>query len=148
MIRIATKYDIPMLLQMIEKYNAEIAIEKYKDQSLWDRQYISNLLFSLIVGKGFIIIDDEYRGMLLAVITPNVWCPKSYELNEMAWWVEPESRHGTLGGKLWLEFNKQAQKLLDEKRVDVVYTSLMVGSPTIDYSKRGFKLLETKYFRE
>lgn len=148
MIRLATRQDIPRLLQMIEEYNKEIAIKKYKDQSLWDRQYITNLLFTLIIGKGFILIDDEYRGMLLAIIAPNVWCPKSNELNELAWWVEPEHRNGTLGGKLWLEFNKQAQKLLDEKRVDVVYTSLMVGSPTIDYSKRGFKLLETKYFRE
>lgn len=148
MIRLATKYDIPALLEMLKKYNAEIQIEKYKDQSLWDKDYIEKLLFSLIVGRGFIIIDEEYKGMLLAVISPNVWCPKSNELNELAWWVEPSSRNGTLGGKLWLEFNKQAKKLLDEKRIDVVYTSLMVGSPAIDYSKRGFKLLETKYFRE
>jgi len=86
--------------------------------------------------------------MIIAMITPNIWCPKSNQLNELAWWVAPEKRNGLLGGKLWLEFNKQAQKLLDEKRIDVVMTSLMANSPSIDYSKRGFKQLHTTFFRE
>ena len=109
---------------------------------------MGNLLYSLILGRGFIVIDENLKGMIIAMITPNVWCPKSNQLNELAWWVAPEARNGLLGGKLWIEFNKQAQKLLDEKRIDVVMTSLMANSPKIDYSKRGFKQLHTTFFRE
>ena len=148
MIRLANKFDIPILIAMIQEFSKETLIQKYKDQALWDKKYVGNLLYSLIVGRGFIVIDEDLRGMIIAMITPNVWCPKSNQLNELAWWVAPEARNGLLGGKLWLEFNKQAQKLLHEKRIDVVMTSLMTNSPEIDYSKRGFKQLHTTFFRE
>ena len=148
MIRLANKFDIPILIAMIQEFSKETLIQKYKDQALWDKKYVGNLLYSLIVGRGFIVIDEDLKGMIIAMITPNVWCPKSNQLNELAWWVAPEARNGLLGGKLWIEFNKQAQKLLDEKRIDVVMTSLMANSPKIDYSKRGFKQLHTTFFRE
>ena len=148
MIRLANKFDIPILIAMIQEFSKETLIQKYKDQALWDKKYVGNLLYSLILGRGFIVIDENLKGMIIAMITPNVWCPKSNQLNELAWWVAPEARNGSLGGKLWIEFNKQAQKLLDEKRIDVVMTSLMANSPKIDYSKRGFKQLHTTFFRE
>ena len=148
MIRLANKFDIPILIAMIQEFSKETLIQKYKDQALWDKKYVGNLLYSLIVGRGFVVIDEDLKGMIIAMITPNVWCPQSNQLNELAWWVAPEARNGLLGGKLWLEFNKQAQKLLDEKRIDVVMTSLMANSPEIDYSKRGFKQLHTTFFRE
>jgi hypothetical protein len=148
MIRLANKFDIPILIAMIEEFSRETLIQKYKDQTLWDKKYVGNLLYSLILGRGFIVIDEDLNGMIIAMITSNIWCPKSNQLNELAWWVASEQRNGLLGGKLWLEFNKQAQKLLDEKRIDVVMTSLMANSPSIDYSKRGFKQLHTTFFRE
>ena len=148
MIRLANKFDIPILIAMIQEFSKETLIQKYKDETLWDKKYVGNLLYSLIVGRGFVVIDEDLKGMIIAMITPNVWCPQSNQLNELAWWVAPEARNGLLGGKLWLEFNKQAQKLLDEKRIDVVMTSLMANSPEIDYSKRGFKQLHTTFFRE
>lgn len=148
MIRLATRQDIPNLLIMVKDYCDETVIEAYKNTALHDKQYVGNLLFSMIMGKGFILIDDDYRGMLLALISSNIWCPKSLQLSELAWWVEPKFRNTSLGGRLWAEFNKKAQQMLNEKRVDVIYTSLMGNSPSIDYEKRGFKLIETKYFRE
>ena len=148
MIRLANKFDIPILIAMIQEFSKETLIQKYKDETLCDKKYVGNLLYSLILGRGFIVIDENLKGMIIAMITPNVWCPKSNQLNELAWWVAPEARNGLLGGKLWIEFNKQAQKLLDEKRIDVVMTSLMANSPKIDYSKRGFKQLHTTFFRE
>jgi hypothetical protein len=148
MIRKATRYDIPILLNMLKEYCKEIPIKSYKRNELQNVEYATNLLFTIIKARGFILIDNDYRGMLIAVVTANIWFPKSYELNELAWWVKPEFRQASIGGKLWLEFNKEAQKMLDEKRVDVIYTSLMENSPSIDYEKRKFKKLETKYFRE
>ena len=148
MIRKATRYDIPNLICLIREYSKEIPIEIYKNKELHDEKYVTNLLYTIIKVRGFVLIDDDFRGMLIAVIIGNIWCPKSYELHELAWWVKPEHRNASLGGRLWIEFNKEAQKMLNEKRVSSVYTSLMENSPSIDYEKRGFKKLETKYFRE
>lgn len=148
MIRKATRYDIPMLLELIREYNKEIPIDVYKNKDLHDEKYITSLLFTIIKVKGFILIDEDFKGMLIAIIINNIWCPNTYELHELAWWVKPEYRQSSIGGKLWIEFNKKAQQMLDENRVKVVYTSLMENSPSIDYCKRGFKKLETKYFRE
>jgi N-acetylglutamate synthase-like GNAT family acetyltransferase len=148
LIRKATKYDIPNLIHLIREYSKEIPIEIYKNKELHNEEYVTNLLFAIIKVKGFVLIDNDFKGMLIAIIIDNIWCPKSYELHELAWWVKPKYRNTSLGGRLWIEFNKEAQKMLDEKRVGSVYTSLMENSPSIDYEKRGFKKLETKYFRE
>ena len=59
MIRKATRYDIPMLLDLVREYNKEIPIKVYKNKELHDETYVSNLLFTLIKGRGFVLIDDE-----------------------------------------------------------------------------------------
>ena len=48
MIRKATRYDIPMLLNLIREYNKEIPLEVYKNKDFHDEQYVTNLLFTII----------------------------------------------------------------------------------------------------
>lgn len=148
MIRLATKYDITRLVDMMRNYASEAPVEILKEPEVQNADHVSQLLFTLIAGRGFILVDDEYKGMIAALINQNVWCPSVLELRELAWWVEPKHRQESVGGKLWLEFNKKAQEFLDTGRVHIVCTSKMITSPTLDYSKRGFKELETTYFRE
>lgn len=132
----------------MRQYASEAPIEILKNPDYQDPSYVQKFLYSLIAGQGFILVDKQLNGMLLAVIVPNVWCPKVLELKELAWWVKPEHRNGTLGGKLWLEFNNQGNKMLESGRVKIVTTSSMVTSPKLDYVKRGFKQLETTYYKE
>lgn len=148
MIRQATKYDIPKITEMMREYANEAPVETLKDPINQNEQYFSQLIYELISGKGFVLVDNELNGMLIALITQNVWCPKVIELKELAWWVKPEHRKGTLGGKLWLEFNKISEELLDSGRINIVCSTVMVNSPDINYEKRGYKKLETTYFKE
>jgi N-acetylglutamate synthase-like GNAT family acetyltransferase len=148
MIRQATKYDIPNITKMMREYALEAPIETFKDPVNQNEQYFGQLIYELISGKGLVLVDNELNGMLIAAITPNVWCPKVQELKELAWWVKPEYRNGTLGGKLWLDFNKRAEEMLDSGRINIVCSTVMVSSPILNYEKRGFKKLETTYFRE
>ena len=148
MIRQATKYDIPKITEMMREYANEAPVETLKDPVNQNEQYFSQLIYELISGKGFVLVDNELNGMLIALITQNVWCPKVIELKELAWWVKPEYRKGTLGGKLWLEFNKISEELLDSGRINIVCSTVMVNSPEINYEKRGYKKLETTYFKE
>lgn len=148
MIRLATRYDIAKAVEMMRQYAAEAPIKKLNKPDVQDEKYVSELLFSLILGKGFVLIDNEFRGMICGIVTPNIWCPKVLELRELAWWVKPEFRNTSLGGKLWVEFNKKAQSMLDENKIDIVCSTVMSTSPSLNYEKRGFSKLETTYFRE
>ena len=89
----------------------------------------------------------HHRGFIAAIITPNVWCPTVKELHELAWWVKPEYRNTSIGGRLWIEFNECAKHLIEEKRVEIVFVSSMVNSPKLDYEKRGYELLEQTYYK-
>ena len=148
MIRLATRYDIPKITEMMREYANEAPVESLKNPINQNPEYFAQLIYELIAAKGFVLVDEDLNGMLIAAITPNVWCPKVLELKELAWWVKPEYRKGTLGGKLWLEFNKKGNEFLDSGRINIVCSTVMVSSPAIDYEKRGFKKLETTYFKE
>lgn len=148
MIRHATKYDIDNLVDLVWEYAQEFPSELAQSCSWFDDGYIKQLLMTMIAGKGFILVDDDYRGFIAAIVSPNLWGPKLLELTELAWWVKPEYRNGTLGGKLWLAFDKEATAMKDSGRIQVIKTSLTVGSPSIDYAKRGYKMLEMTYIKE
>lgn len=148
MIREATRQDIPALVEMMRCYAKEAPMEALQLDENHDAGHVSHLLFSLIVGRGFILVDDEFKGMLAAIKTRNVWCPGVIELRELAWWVKPEFRNGSIGGRLWKTFEQKAQTMLEEKKVDYICTTVMVNSPLIDYTKRGFKPLDVTFYRD
>lgn len=148
MIRHATKYDITELVEMVRQYASEFPSDLAKDPQWFDESYIKQVLMTMIAGRGFILVDDDYRGFIAAIVTPNTWYPRLSELCELAWWVKPEHRKATIGGKLWLMFDKEATAMKEEGRIHYIKTALTVNSPAIDYEKRGYKKLETAYLKE
>ena len=62
MIRLATRYDIKEIVKLVKEYAKESPCKLASIDENFNEQYISNLLFSLIVGRGFVVIDDEYKG--------------------------------------------------------------------------------------
>lgn len=147
MIRLATRYDTPRLLEMIEQYCYEAPIELLKDKQYHNKKYVEQMLFELVNGRGFILIDDEFKGMIGGIIIPNIWCPNVFELHELFWWVKPECRNGILGGRLWVKFDDMAQKLLNSGRVKLVHATKMSTSPNLNYEKYGYKPLNNTFFR-
>lgn len=148
MIREANPFDMPALFEMMRGYVAEAPMETLKDSSLHDQAHVESLMASMMAGRGFILIDDQYRGFIAAMVISNVWCPLVMELHELAWWVRPEHRGGTVGGKLWVSFNEKAQGLLDNGRIQIICSSVIADSPKINYEKRGYRLMQTTHFKE
>lgn len=145
--RQATKHDIPELVEMMRQYAKEGPVKVLGLPLSHNEAHVSRLLFEMIAGRGFVLIEPGVA-MLAAIIIPNVWCPDINELHELAWWVDPNRRHRTVGGRLWVEFNRIATEMLAYGRVDVVCTTVMSTSPPIDYTKRGYKPLEATFFKE
>lgn len=148
MIRLATRYDIPRLLEIVEAYAYENPIKCLGKQHNHFPKYVEELLFSIIAGRGFIYIDNNMRGAIVAIKQGNVWSPKVKELNELLWWVEPEYRNGTIGGRLWKAFDERAEAMLKAGDIDFVVTSISANGPLIDYTKRGYAPLGASFVRE
>lgn len=148
MIRLATRYDIPRLLEIVEAYAHENPIKCLGKSHNHFPKYVEELLYSIIAGRGFIYIDNNMRGAIVAIKQGNVWSPKVKELNELLWWVEPEHRNGTIGGRLWKAFDERAEAMLKAGDIDFVVTSISANGPLIDYTKRGYARLGASFVRE
>lgn len=146
MIRLANKFDLDACVEMMRRYAQESPIEKLSQDHHHDSCYVRHFLFSLIAGRGFIYVDDDYKGMIAAIVTPNLWCPGIREVKELAWWVKPECRNGMIGGRLFVAFKRHADKMINEGQAQIVTCSLMNNSPNIDL--QGFKKVETTYCKE
>ena len=147
MIREANKHDMPQLLQMMRDYSTQTPVPALQAAAAHDEAHVANLMMQMMAGRGFVLIDNESRGFIAALITTNVWCPEVYELHELAWWVKPEHRNGTVGGRLWKEFNRLATDLIDDGRIDVAVTAVMANNSWIDYTKRGYSPMQATFFR-
>lgn len=148
MIRKATRYDIPRLLEFVEAYAYANPIHLLGNPANHSPVHVEQLLTEIIAGRGFALIDKEMRGTLIAIRNRNIWCPNIMELHELLWWVDPEHRNGTVGGRLWNEFNRIATEMLDAKEINLVVTSISPMGPMIDYTKRGYKPLSASFAKE
>ena len=126
-------------------YAQQSPIAALADEKMQDERHVENLLLSLILGRGFVLLDDAGRGMLAAIVTPNFWCPAVMELKEIAWYVKPEFRRGSVGGRLFLEFDKIASAYLVQGRVQVVCLSLLASSEI--NSLPGYRQIESTFVR-
>jgi hypothetical protein len=148
MIRLATRYDIPRLLEIVEAYAYENPIKTLGKTKHHNPKYVEQLLFSIILGKGFILIDNHMRGALIAIKQNNIWSPDVKEIHELLWWVEPEHRNGSVGGRLWKEFDKIGTEMLSRGDVDYIITSVSAKGPLIDYTKRNYKAVGASFVKE
>lgn len=148
MIRDANKFDMPELIAMMRDYSAQAPATALQTPRVHDQSHVEQMMASMMAGRGFVIIDDQSRGFIAAIVIGNVWCPTVIELHELAWWVKPEHRNGTVGGRLWKEFDLRAQRMLADGKIDIACTSVLANSQFIDYTKRGYQPMEATFFRE
>ena len=148
MIRLATRYDIPRLLEFVEAYSKEYPVDVLGDKTKHSPKHVEQLLFSIINGRGFILIDKHMTGTLIAIKQSNIWCPDVVELHELLWWVDHEHRNNLVGGKLWIEYDKIASKLIADGTVNCAYTSVSANGPLINYTKRGYKAVGASFVKE
>lgn len=141
-VRQASPFDIPVLLDMLRSYRSLTPLAFLSQAD--DIEYVTRLLTELMAGKGVVLVadNDGVVGMLIASIGPSVWSPKHFLMTELAYWVEPESRGGTAGYRLLAEYKKTGERLVKENRICNFLISKMSNSPNLQYQKFGFDKLE------
>lgn len=141
-VRSATPFDIPALVDMLRHYRAEAPLEFLRGVD--DAQHVERLLAQIIAGRGVALVaqTDQVCGMLIASIAPSMWSLSHLVLTEMAFWVEPHARGGTSGHRLITEYIRRGNELKEQGRISAFFISKMVTSPDLRYERFGFKKLE------
>lgn len=144
MIRQATRYDKPEIIETMKLFRRESNIKQY--QGLDNVDYWNRLLDHILTGAGVIFIE-EGKGLLMALITPTVWCDKTFYMQELAWYVKPEHRNTPLGYKLLKQYVKYGQELKEQGRIAMFCMAKMVTSPDIKYDRFGFSKLDENWIQ-
>ena len=144
MIRQANKYDTIAIIELMKQFCEESKIAHL--QNLNNQEYWENLANQIYAGRGIIYIE-EGKGLIMAVISPSVWCNKTYVMHELAWYVKPEFRHTTTGYRLLKAYIDYAKELKKQNRIQAFTITKMVSSPDIKYEKFGFSKLEENWIQ-
>ena len=149
MIRQATQDDTMTVVALLRQFLNETSYEQGKEAAK-DLEHLCKLTW-LTFQNGYIwlaYVDEKPAGLLMAIKEPNMWFPKAKELREIVWFVLPEYRKNTIGGKLFLNYCKKGEDLLKQGLIQGYFTTKMTTTDTIDYEARGFRLKEQTYLKE
>ena len=136
MIRQANKYDKTQIIEMMKLFREEADFAEMQDVD--NEPYWNQLLDNIFAGQGVVFID-EGKGLIMALITPTIWCDKTFAMHELAWYVKPEQRNTTVGYRLFKSYINYAQKLKAEKRIKYFSMTKLDVSPNLKYEKYGFR---------
>ena len=148
-IRPLNKFDYESTMDMMVDF-ARAAGVKDLDKDSYNRDYARKILLHCQLSGVCPVaeVDGQVVGFILSMKDRDLWIPTIYRLREVAWWVKPEYRNTTAGGRLFSEYCRGADELLDSGAITSYSISKLSGSPDFDYEKRGFKFVESTYIKE
>lgn len=149
MIRHATLQDFDRIMEMMINFANSSPFFAQHDPDYND-EYVRRLLCQFIK-QGVILVGEikgEIQGMLIAGILPDIWLPEVTTMKEIAWWVEPEHRMGSLGYKLLKKYVDCGEKMVEKDVIAGFTLTNMEISPDFNLEKRGWSKVETNYIYE
>lgn len=149
MIRLATDSDTLIVVDLLRRFLSETSYSQ-AEQATKDTEHLCKLTWT-IKQHGYIWLafhDEVPVGLLMAIKEPNMWLPSARELREVVWYVAPEHRSSTTGGKLFLQYCKKGDELLSSGDIQGYFTTQMTTTKNIDLERRGFKQTETTFLKE
>jgi len=144
MIRRATLHDKADVIALMKDFRSESPIAHVYGED--DEAYWVQLLSNIFAGQGAIFYA-EGKGLLMSMILPSVWSPKVLALHEMAWYVRPDFRNGTIGYRLFKEYVEFGKALKDQGRIKYFTVSKMISSPALKYDKYGFRKIDENWIQ-
>ncbi len=141
MIRVANKFDIPQIMEMLRHYRGSGIVKSIPVES---EETALKILTYIIIGGGLGLVSEKQNklnGMLLAIKTPYLWDNNKSIMSEVAYWVEPEHRNSTAGYRLLNEYVTHCEKMKDNGKIDSYTISQMEGQ-NLNYSRFGFRPIE------
>lgn len=144
MIREATRYDKKLIIDMLNEFRLESPVKEIQPEP--NEEYFNQFLDNVFAGQGKCFLFDS-SGLLLCVVLPTLWNNKVYALHELAWYVRPKYRGGSIGYRLFKRYIEYGKQLKEEKRVKYFTISKMISSPNLNYEKYGFIKLDENFIQ-
>jgi hypothetical protein len=135
LIRYANKYDNNKIIDLIKDFAIKTDNPLSKNPLSWSKNYVESILNSLYAGQGFVLIDDECTGILVAVKAQSFWNQSVYQLQE----TMLHGKTNIVVARLIKEYLKIAKDMINKNQIN---QAVMSSYPNIDLSKFGLKLLE------
>ena len=135
MIRYANKYDINKIIELLKDFAIKTESQLKGSPLDWSKTYVTQLITNIIAGQGFILIDDEQTGILIAFKNHCFWNDKSIQLQEVM-------LHGTnkfVIARLIKEYIKIAKELLRKREIN---QATMSSYDDLKFERYGMQKLE------
>ena len=141
MIRLATKFDMPRLIEMLWDYHDS---GNLPSMEISDDSTAKKILTRILVGGGIALVsekDGHLNGMLLALLGPYLWDDSVLVVSEIVYWVDTEHRGGGVGSRLLEEYTTRCNDMVEQKKIKTFTVSQMEGQQ-LNYARFGFKPVE------
>ena len=135
MIRYANKYDIDKIIELLKDFAIKTDSQLKGNPLDWSKTYVMQLITNIMAGQGFILIDDEQTGILIAFKNHCFWNDKSIQLQE----VMLHGLNKFVIARLIKEYIKIAQQLLINKEIN---QATMSSFDDLKFERYGMKKLE------
>lgn len=135
MIRQANKYDIDKIIEFLKDFAIKTESQLKGNPLDWSKTYVMQLITNIIAGQGFILIDDEQTGILIAYKNHCFWNDKSIQLQE----VMLHGYNKFVIARLIKEYIKIAKELLRKREIN---QATMSSYDDLKFERYGMKKLE------
>jgi len=148
-IRPANKFDLPYFIDLIHRINDNDELGDIVCAEL-DDKHLNSIFASVLAGAGlcFVAESDTKVGMILGVISPNMWQPSYLFIHQVLYYVEEDYRGTRAGYLLFKEYDKACQKLVDEKRIHHVTLTAPRTFIDMDFERFDYELSEKTWIKK
>jgi len=138
MIRFANKYDNDKIIELLKDYMINTKNPMANNPMLWSKTYVENVLNHLYAGHGFVLVDNEVTGILVAFRSPAFWSNKIFQLQE----TMLHGKSKIVIARLIKEYIKIAKEMINKHEIN---QAIMPSYPHVDLSRLGLTLLEQQW---
>ena len=135
MIRLANKFDIDDIIELLKEFAINSDNVLTNNPLLWSKTHTQAILAGILAGNGFILIDNEKTGLLVAVKTQCFWLKDVWQLQE----VMLHTKSKILSARLVKEYVKISREMLAKGEISQAVLASYVGC---DYSRLGLNKFE------
>lgn len=149
MIRIANKFDLPYFIDTIHQINDNDELGDIIKADL-DDDHLNTIFSTVLAGAGLCYIAENQKqiGIIMGIISPNIWSPQYLFMHQIVYYVDKEYRKTKAGYLLFKEFDKKCQELVKEKRIHHFTLSMPKTLLNMNFERFNYEISEKTWIKK